>query len=103
METPPGLENSSARQRSAAHVQTNGTECMRGARRQVGVGLTQPAYAVAVLGDGWRPQVSTRRRGAITFFPPDGFAWFHIDNGPGGGRPIGRLRISHGDTRRPSC
>jgi hypothetical protein len=36
--------------------------------------------------------------GAITFFPPDGFAWFHIDNGPAGGRPIGRLRISHGNT-----
>lgn len=36
--------------------------------------------------------------GAITFFPPDGFAWFHIDNGPAGGRPIGRLRISHGNS-----
>jgi hypothetical protein len=37
-----------------------------------------------------------RSAGAITFFPPDGFAWFHIDNGPQGGRPIGRLRISYG-------
>jgi hypothetical protein len=35
--------------------------------------------------------------GAITFFPPDGFAWFHIDNGPAGGRNMGRLRISHGN------
>jgi Collagen triple helix repeat (20 copies) len=34
--------------------------------------------------------------GAITFFPPDGFAWFHIDNGPAGGRPTGRLRFSFG-------
>jgi hypothetical protein len=32
-----------------------------------------------------------------TFFPPDDFAWFHIDNGPSSGRPIGRLRISYGD------
>jgi len=34
--------------------------------------------------------------GTVTFYPPDGFAWFHIDNGPGGGRPTGRLRISGG-------
>jgi len=34
--------------------------------------------------------------GAITFLPPDGFAWFHIDNGPDGGRPTGRLRFSYG-------
>src|SRR5713226_3482392 len=34
--------------------------------------------------------------GPVTFFPPDGFAWFHIDNGPAGGRPIGRLRLSYG-------
>jgi hypothetical protein len=36
--------------------------------------------------------------GAVTFLPPDGFAFFHIDNGPAGGRPIGRLRISHGSS-----
>lgn len=36
--------------------------------------------------------------GAVTFLPPDGFAFFHIDNGPSGGRPIGRLRISHGSS-----
>lgn len=35
--------------------------------------------------------------GAVTFLPPDGFAFFHIDNGPAGGRPIGRLRVSHGN------
>jgi hypothetical protein len=34
--------------------------------------------------------------GAVTFYPPDGFAWFHLDNGPDGGRSQGRLRISHG-------
>jgi hypothetical protein len=37
--------------------------------------------------------------GTVTFFPPDGEAWFHIDNGPEGGRPggRGRLRISRGE------
>lgn len=34
--------------------------------------------------------------GAATFLPADGWAWFHIDNGPTGGRPTGRLRISYG-------
>lgn len=36
--------------------------------------------------------------GTVTLFPPDGWAWFHIDNGPAGGRPVGRLRISIGGT-----
>ena len=36
--------------------------------------------------------------GAVTFLPPDGFAFFHIDNGPAGGRPTGRLRVSHGSS-----
>lgn len=35
--------------------------------------------------------------GAITFYPPDGWAWFHIDNGPAGGRSIGTLRFSIGN------
>ena len=34
--------------------------------------------------------------GTITLYPPDGFASFHLDNGPAGGRPTGRLRISFG-------
>ena len=34
--------------------------------------------------------------GSLTLYPPDGWAWFHLDNGPAGGRPLGRLRISHG-------
>jgi Chaperone of endosialidase len=62
---------------------------------RVGVGLADPRTPLHVLG-----RISTgldfNSAGAITFFPPDGFAWFHIDNGPAGGRPIGRLRISHG-------
>jgi hypothetical protein len=61
----------------------------------VGIGTTGPRTPLHVLG-----RISTgldfTSAGAITFFPPDGFAWFHIDNGPAGGRPIGRLRISHG-------
>ena len=63
--------------------------------RRVGIGTTDPRTSLHVL-----ERISTGRdfqsAGAITFFPPDGFAWFHIDNGPAGGRPIGRLRISHG-------
>jgi hypothetical protein len=61
----------------------------------VGVGTTSPRTPLHALG-----RISTgadfASAGAITFFPPDGFAWFHIDNGPAGGRPIGRLRISFG-------
>lgn len=61
----------------------------------VGIGTTEPRTQLHVLG-----RISTGRdfasAGAITFYPPDGFAWFHIDNGPSGGRPLGRLRISHG-------
>jgi hypothetical protein len=62
---------------------------------QVGIGIQEPRTPLHVLG-----RISTgadfNSAGAITFYPPDGFAWFHIDNGPAGGRPIGRLRISHG-------
>jgi hypothetical protein len=62
----------------------------------VGVGTTAPRTQLHVLG-----RISTgadfTSAGAVTLFPPDGFAWFHLDNGPAGGRPIGRLRISHGN------
>ena len=62
----------------------------------VGVGTTNPRTPLHVIG-----RISSgldfNSAGAMTFFPPDGFAWFHIDNGPSGGRPIGRLRISHGN------
>lgn len=68
---------------------------IHGPTGNVGVGLGNPRTQLHVLG-----RISTgldfQSAGAITFFPPDGFAWFHIDNGPGGGRPQGRLRISHG-------
>ncbi len=61
----------------------------------IGVNTTSPRTTLHVVG-----RMSTgldfNSAGAITFYPPDGFAWFHIDNGPAGGRPIGRLRISHG-------
>jgi Chaperone of endosialidase len=61
----------------------------------VGIGTTEPRTPLHVLG-----RISTgadfTSAGSITFYPPDGFAWFHIDNGPAGGRPMGRLRISHG-------
>jgi hypothetical protein len=61
---------------------------------QVGIGLTAPRTPLHVLG-----RISSgldfQSAGALTLFPPDGFAWFHIDNGPPG-RAIGRLRLSHG-------
>lgn len=77
-------------------VRTAGVERLRvQSGGNVGVGLDDPRTPLHVLG-----RVATgldfTSAGAITFFPPDGFAWFHIDNGPAGGRPIGRLRISHG-------
>jgi hypothetical protein len=77
-------------------VKTNSNEALRiGSTGNVGIGTVEPRTPLHILG-----RISTgmdfRAPGAITFFPPDGFAWFHIDNGPQGGRPIGRLRISHG-------
>jgi len=77
-------------------VQTNATERLRvRSDGNVGIGHQNPRTLLHVLG-----RISTgldhTSAGAITLFPPDGFAWFHIDNGPAGGRPIGRLRFSHG-------
>jgi hypothetical protein len=62
---------------------------------QVGIGLSDPRTQLHVLGR-IASGLDFTSAGAMTFFPPDGFAWFHIDNGPAGGRPIGRLRVSHG-------
>jgi hypothetical protein len=73
-------------------LEVNGTFMATG---NVGIGTTEPRTQLHVLG-----RIATGRdfvsAGAITFYPPDGFAWFHIDNGPAGGRPLGRLRFSHG-------
>lgn len=69
---------------------------VHGPTGNVGLGLGNPRTPLHVLG-----RIATgldhTSAGAVTFFPPDGFAWFHIDNGPAGGRPMGRLRISHGN------
>ena len=79
-------------------VSTNNTERMRvRSDGRVGVGLTDPRTQLHVL-ERIAAGLDHTSAGAITFYPPDGFAWFHIDNGPAGGRPIGRLRISHGTT-----
>lgn len=60
----------------------------------VGIGSTTPSTPLHVVG-----RITTgsdfSSAGAITFRPPDGFAYFHIDNG-GSGRPNGRLRVSVG-------
>ncbi|GHO90351.1 hypothetical protein KSF_003990 [Reticulibacter mediterranei] len=65
------------------------------ANGNVAIGVVTPRTQLHVLG-----RISTgldfSSAGAITFFPPDGLAWFHIDNGPAGGRPTGRLRFSFG-------
>jgi hypothetical protein len=79
-------------------VSTNGTERMRvRSDGRVGVGLADPRTQLHVL-EGVATGLDFTSAGSVTFYPPDGFAWFHIDNGPAGGRPIGRLRISHGNT-----
>jgi hypothetical protein len=76
------------------YLEVNGSLNVTG---NVGIGLTAPRTPLHVFG-----RIATgldfSSAGAITFFPPDGFAWFHIDNGPAGGRPLGRLRISHGNS-----
>jgi hypothetical protein len=61
----------------------------------VGVGTTEPQTPLHVLGR-ISSGADSSTAGAITLFPPDGWAWFHIDNGPTGGRPLGRMRFSYG-------
>jgi hypothetical protein len=61
----------------------------------IGIGTASPRTPLHVFGRMATGQ-DFSSAGAITFYPPDGFAWFHIDNGPAGGRPIGRLRFSYG-------
>jgi hypothetical protein len=76
-------------------IRTNGTERVHvRSDGNIGVGHNDPRTPLHVLGR-IASGLDHTSAGAITFFPPDGFAWFHIDNGPNG-RPIGRLRISHG-------
>jgi hypothetical protein len=62
---------------------------------KVGIGTVEPRTPLHVQG-----RIASGRdfqsAGAVTLYPPDGYAWFHIDNGPAGGRPMGRLRISYG-------
>ena len=62
----------------------------------VGIGILNPTLSLHVKGRIATGQ-NMNSAGAVTFFPPDGFAFFHIDNGPAGGRPLGRLRISGGN------
>lgn len=77
-------------------VRTNGTERLRVlADGKVGVGLGEPRTPLHVLGR-MATGLDHTSAGSLTFYPPDGFAWFHIDNGPSGTRPTGRLRFSHG-------
>lgn len=79
-------------------IHTNGSERLRvRSDGRLGVGLTDPRTQLHIL-ERIATGLDHTSAGAITFFPPDGFAWFHIDNGPAGGRPIGRLRFSHGNT-----
>ena len=66
----------------------------------VGIGVSEPSTALHVRG-----RIATgsnaESAGAVTFFPPQGTGWFHIDNGPVAvseqGEGIGRLRISGGE------
>ncbi len=81
----------------ALSVRTNGAERVHvQAEGNVGVGLNNPRTPLHVLGR-MATGLDHTSAGALTFFPPDGFAWFHIDNGPAR-RRIGRLRFSHGPT-----
>ncbi len=64
---------------------------------KVGIGTTAPRTQLHVFeGITTGGTLASPSAGAITLLPPDGFAFFHIDNGPAGGRPTGRLRFSHG-------
>jgi len=61
----------------------------------VGVGLAAPTSQLHVMGAiaAGSPQAAA---GALSLHAADNFATFHIDNGPTGARPNGRLRISYG-------
>jgi hypothetical protein len=61
----------------------------------VGVGTEHPSAPLHVSGP-IATGSSGSSPGALTFFPPDGAAWFHIDNNGAIGAPIGRLRFSYG-------
>jgi hypothetical protein len=66
----------------------------------IGINTKNPQTKLDVDGDvhvsgRFTTGLSGKSAGAITFYPPDGYAWFHIDNGPTG-RPTGRLRLSYG-------
>ena len=64
---------------------------------KVGIGTTAPRTQLHVFeGITTGGTLASPSAGAVTLLPPDGFAFFHIDNGPAGGRPTGRLRFSHG-------
>jgi hypothetical protein len=66
----------------------------------VGIGNSNPQAKLDVAGDislAGRILTGGKNSGAITLFPGDGWAWFHIDNGPANNRPQGRMRISHGN------
>lgn len=62
---------------------------------KVGIGTPEPRTALHVRGR-MATGLDHESAGTVTFYPPDGFGWFHIDNGPAGGRETGRLRISGG-------
>ena len=79
-------------------IQTNGAERLRVlADGKVGIGLAAPVAELQVTGR-IASGVDAATGGAISLLSPDAFDAFHLDNGPSGGRPSGRLRFSHGAT-----
>src|SRR5688500_18526055 len=77
-------------------VQTNGAERLRVlADGKVGLGLAAPVAELHVQGriaSGLDNSVA----GTLSLLSPDAFAAFHLENGPAGGRPAGRLRFLQG-------
>ena len=77
-------------------IHTNGAECLRVLPDgKVGIGLVAPVTELHVAGS-IASGVGGSVGGTVSLLSPDAFAAFHVDNGPSGGRPAGRLRISHG-------
>lgn len=98
-ETDPSQHFFGTTDEKPVNIKTNGVERVTvTASGNVGIGVHEPRTMLHAWG-----RIATgldhQSAGAVTFFPPQGTGWFHIDNAPVpvvDGGALGRLRISAG-------